>query len=79
MNQFKVSNRTVKAMKLAEVLRRAGCDSEAAMHLPEDGWKVAELAAGTRPSSEITRELVASFLKAEELAANSDPFAGLPS
>lgn len=73
MNRFEVVARIEKAQKLAEVLETIGCSSEDAMRLTNPGWTLTEMAAQTRPSSDKTRELVASILRMRE--AKSDPFA----
>jgi hypothetical protein len=62
-----------KAVALAQVLRQAGCDKDAAMHLHPSDWIKAAKQAGVNPPSTLTVLLVAEMLDEER----PDPFAKL--
>jgi hypothetical protein len=70
-NQHEEINRYRKAVALTAVLRQAGCDKDACMHLHPADWIKAAEQADVNPPSTLTVLLVAEMLDAP------DPFAKL--
>lgn len=64
-NEFEIKARLKKAMALAEVLRKAGCDSDAALRLHPEDWIRTAKAARVNPPSALTIAIVADLLKDE--------------
>lgn len=77
MNKYEVAHRTVKAMKLADVLEAAGATAQDVFNYDETTWNLAVAAAGIRADlgpSEKSKELVCSLLASREQSAGVDPF-----
>jgi hypothetical protein len=61
-NIFMARARALKAVRLADALRRAGAEPVDLMHLTPEAWEQAEKVAGIRTASEDTRTLAHDVL-----------------
>lgn len=79
MNRFKYGHQMARAQALANALEQVGCKSDEALDLDETAWSLAEAAGqiANRPTSETTRSMAVTLLKAREEVIE-DPFRGLP-
>lgn len=76
MNAYEASNRTRKALALADTLRqmarRTGASVDDIEHLPSEAWETVAVISGVRHPSEATRAMVIELLR-------HDPVCGLGS